>query len=86
MINSQKVNARMKELDLTQTKVAAEMNIAQSTLNGKINNVRPMDLEEAELLQRILKIADSEFGSYFFTTESRHATKGRQQTRRRVDH
>lgn len=66
MINSQKVNARMKELDLTQTKVAAEMNIAQSTLNGKINNVRPMDLEEAELLQRILKIADSEFGSYFF--------------------
>lgn len=65
MINSQKVNARMKELDLTQTKVAAEMNIAQSTLNGKINNARPMDLEEAELLQRILKIADSEFGSYF---------------------
>lgn len=66
MINSQKVNARMKELDLTQTKVAAEMNIAQSTLNQKINNARPMDLDEAELLQRILKIADSEFGSYFF--------------------
>lgn len=74
MINSRKVNARMKELELTQTKVAADMNIAQPTLSQKINNARPMDLEEAEKLQIILEIPDNEFKSYFFTTESRNAT------------
>lgn len=66
MINSRKVNARMKELELTQTKVAADMNIAQPTLSQKINNARPMDLEEAEKLQIILEIPDNEFKSYFF--------------------
>ncbi|MCD8030387.1 MAG: helix-turn-helix domain-containing protein [Bacteroides sp.] len=64
----------MKELELTQTKVAADMNIAQPTLSQKINNARPMDLEEAEKLQIILEIPDNEFKSYFFTTESRNAT------------
>lgn len=45
------------------------MNMAQSTFSQKINNVRSMDLVEAERLQQILGIPDNEFTAYFFATE-----------------
>lgn len=67
MVNTTKIKARMVELELNQTGVAAEMGIAQSTFNQKINNTRPMSLDEAEILQRILKVADADFGEYFFS-------------------
>lgn len=66
MINSNKIKGRMKELNLTQADIAKQLKIAQPTMNQKINNVRPFDLNEAELLAKILKIESCEFGIYFF--------------------
>ena len=40
--------------------------IAQPTANQKINNTRPMDLDEAEKLAALLCIKPEEFQVYFF--------------------
>ena len=69
VVNTKKIKARIKEIGSNQTLIATAMGIAQSTLNQKINNIRPMDLTEAEALQRELNIPDSEFHSYFFRGE-----------------
>ena len=60
----------MAELQLTQKDVAKVLNIAQSTANQKINNIRPMDLDEAEKICDLLKIKPTEFEIYFFHKES----------------
>lgn len=67
MINSSKIKGRMAELGITQKDVARFLNIAPPTVSQKINNVRPMDLNEAEALAQILKIQPGEFGAYFFS-------------------
>ncbi len=67
MINSNKIKGRMVELGITQKDVAKALNIAPPTVSQKINNVRPMDLNEAEELARILKILPSDFAEYFFS-------------------
>ena len=66
MINTNKIKGRMAEMRITQKEVAIELGIAQPTANQKINNIRPMDLEEAEKLSKLLKISPQEFGAYFF--------------------
>lgn len=66
MINTRKIKSRMCELGLTQKDVANALHIAQSTANQKINNIRPMDLQEAEDLSKILKIDAMDFAEYFF--------------------
>lgn len=66
MVCSAKIKGRMVELGLTQATIAKELGLAQPTINQKINNIRPMDLEEAEKLSEILKISKEEFGLYFF--------------------
>lgn len=66
MINSQKIKAKIIENGLTQQNVAERLGIKQPTLNQKINNIRPMDLDEAEQLAIILCITDDEFKHYFF--------------------
>lgn len=66
MINTNKIKGRMKELEITQADVARELKIAQPTANQKINNVRPLDLDEAEALSKLLRIPAEEFGAYFF--------------------
>ena len=70
MINTNKIKGRMAELQLTQKDVAKVLNIAQSTANQKINNIRPMDLDEAEKICDLLKIKPTEFEIYFFNKES----------------
>lgn len=70
MINTNKIKGRMAELNITQKDVAVALNIAQPTANQKINNVRPMDLDEAEKLSELLKIPSTEFELYFFYNES----------------
>lgn len=67
MVNSKRLKERMEELGLQQRDIAEALNLARPTVSQKLNNVRPMDLEEAEKLQRKLKIPDSEFGAYFFS-------------------
>lgn len=66
MVNSNKIKGRMKEKEITQADVARHLKIAQPTVNQKINNIRPFDLEEAEKLSDMLGICSGEFGEYFF--------------------
>lgn len=66
MINTRKIKGRLAELGLTQRDVSKTLGIAQSTVNQKINNNRPMNLDEAEQLAKILKLDTGEFGNYFF--------------------
>lgn len=66
MINTNKIKGRMAELRITQKDVATGLKLAQPTVNQKINNIRPMDLDEAEKLSLMLKIPDCEFVDYFF--------------------
>lgn len=66
MINSNKIKGRMVELGITQKDIAKELQIAPPTVSQKINNVRPMDLNEAEILARMLRIGAEDFATYFF--------------------
>lgn len=67
MVNSRKIKGRLVELGLTQKDVAEKIGVAQPTVNQKINNIRPMDLQEAEAIADLLKINPGEFVEYFFT-------------------
>jgi transcriptional regulator with XRE-family HTH domain len=66
MLNVAKIRGRMAELGIGQKEVAQAMGVAQSTVSLKLNRARPMDLDEAEKLAKLLKINDSQFGEYFF--------------------
>lgn len=68
MLNVDKVRGRMAELRLTQRDVAEALGIAVPTASQKLNRVRPMDLDEAEKLASLLKLANDEFGLYFFAS------------------
>ena len=67
MVNSRKIKGRLVELGLTQKDVAEKIGVAQPTVNQKINNIRPMDLQEAEAIADLLKRSPREFVEYFFT-------------------
>ena len=69
MINSNKLKGRMKELQFTQADIAKELNLSQSSICLKLNNGRAFSLDEAEKLQNLLKISNSEFSDYFFYKE-----------------
>lgn len=56
----------MAELQLTQKDLAKSLGLAQSTVNQKLNNSRPMYLEEVEKLSDLLCISPEEFSIYFF--------------------
>lgn len=66
MLNVDKVRGRMSELRITQSDVAKALDIAPSTASQKLNRVRPMDLDEAEKLAKLLQLSDETFGEYFF--------------------
>jgi transcriptional regulator with XRE-family HTH domain len=66
MINSNKLKGRIIEMGLSQSLVANALGISQPTLSQKINNLREMDLSEAEKLADLLRIPDSQYGDYFF--------------------
>ena len=63
---SENIKKIRKSKGLTQKDVAAALGIAQPTANQKINNTRPMDLDEAEKLAALLCIKPEEFQVYFF--------------------
>lgn len=68
MVNTLKLKARMVELGLNQKDIARELRLAPSTVSQKINNVRPMYLEEANLLADLLKLNTMQLGEYFFSS------------------
>ena len=59
----------MTEMQMTQKDVAKTLGLAQPTVNQKINNIRPMNLNEAEKLSDMLGIKPEEFAIYFFYKE-----------------
>lgn len=67
MINSRKLKGRMVELGFNQSDIARELGIATSTVSQKINNIRPMDINEAEKICTMLLIPAVQFGDYFFS-------------------
>ncbi len=69
MVNSDKIKGRMRERAITQADVAKYLGLAQPTVNQKINNVRPFDLNEAEKLAELLQINSGDFGEYFFASK-----------------
>lgn len=66
MVNSSKLKGRIIEFEMTQAEIAEKCGISQPALNQKINNLRPMDLDEAYKLAKLLDIPDNEYGLYFF--------------------
>lgn len=66
MVNSNKIKGRIVELGMNQKDISEKLGISQPTLNQKINNIRPMDLDEAGKLSEILGIPNDEFVLYFF--------------------
>ncbi len=70
LINTNKIKGRMAELQITQKDVANSLGLAQPTVNQKINNIRPMDLNEAEKLSDLLHIKPEDFAVYFFYREN----------------
>lgn len=67
MINSKKIKERAKELGIRQSDIANALGIKQSTVCQKINNARPMSLNEAEIMAELLEIKNEEFRTYFFS-------------------
>lgn len=65
MLNSNLIKARMAELGLTQKDLAKALNLAPATISQKINNIRPLYLEEALSFAEILRIEDRDFRNFF---------------------
>ncbi len=56
----------MTEKRVTQAQLAEKLGIRTCTVNQKINNVRALNLDEAEKICEVLEIHANEFGEYFF--------------------
>ena len=65
MVATDMLKQRIKDSGKTQKALADEMGISQATLSLKINNERPLYLDEACILAEILGIK-KEFFAYFF--------------------
>ena len=69
MINSQAIKARMKELGVTQKDLAERLGVAKPTVSQKINGVRPLYLDEAEIIAEAISLTAAEFSQIFFAKE-----------------
>ena len=69
MVNSKMLKDRAKALGIRQKDIADVLGLQQPTVNQKINNVRPMLLDEAEIMAALLNIGSDEFAAYFFAKD-----------------
>ena len=67
MVNTIKLKARLMEYGKTQKDVAELLELAPSTVSQKINNVRIMNLREADAIAVMLDIDTKSYGEYFLT-------------------
>lgn len=67
MVDTNAVVLKMSQMGVRQRDVAKAWNCAQSTVSLKLNNKRPLLLDEARTLQLLLRIEDKEFCSYFLS-------------------
>ena len=68
-MNRAKIKGRMAELGIQQKDVASAWKCALPTVSQKLNGVRPIDLEEADILANLLKLNQLEYYIFFFTEE-----------------
>ena len=66
VVETEMIKRRMEERGLSQRDVASKLNLAQCTISQKINNTRPLSLDEAFALANLLQISAEEFSRYFF--------------------
>lgn len=66
MLNVNQVRLRMFERGLTAKDVADTLNLSLSVASQKLNGIRPLNLDEAELLAELLEVEDQAFHTYFF--------------------
>lgn len=66
MPNTERLKDLMQIQQITQERLAKMIGISQSSLCQKLNNHRPMLLEEAERIAQVLQIPDAVFAAYFF--------------------
>lgn len=60
-----KIKGRMAELNIKQKDVARVWGCAEPTANQKLNGVRPMDLDEADSLAKLLRFTPLEYYQFF---------------------
>ncbi len=75
MINTRKLKGRLREQNYTQAELADAMGLAVATVCQKINGVRPITVDEARQIADFLKIPESEYGDYFFYSNSAQRNK-----------
>lgn len=66
MLNTEVLKRRMREMGISQSELAGVLGVATPTMCQKLNNIRPLMLDEAEQIAKKLQIADKDFSDYFF--------------------
>lgn len=74
MVNTKEIRKLMIEFELSYADLGEQINKSPTTVRQKIYNVRPLSLNEAEVIQMALGIPDELFCFYFFSKQSRGAT------------
>ena len=67
MYNYSKLLGRIKELDLTQARLAAAIGINKGTLSAKLNGKYQFTAEEMDKISMVLDFPCTEISAYFFT-------------------
>ena len=65
--NYSKLLGRIKERKHTQSSVAKEIGVNQSTLSVKLHGKFPFTAKEIDAICKLLDISNDEIGEYFFT-------------------
>ncbi|KAA3381222.1 DUF739 family protein [Phascolarctobacterium faecium] len=68
MIAINKIKGRLAEKSLTQGDVAKAWKCATPTVSQKLNGKRPMNLDEAEILGKLLELDDKEYYEFFLSS------------------
>lgn len=68
MIAINKIKGRLAEKSLTQGDVAKAWKCAAPTVSQKLNGKRPMNLDEAEMLGKLLELDDKEYYEFFLSS------------------
>ena len=69
MVDTKEIKKLMKEKKKNQKDLAKALHLKQPTVSQKLNNVRPLDLEEAVIIAEELGIENEKFGKYFFAAK-----------------
>ena len=75
MINSEKIESRIKELKLSKEAVCAGLGISLNSLNNKLHERTAFTVQEARDLSCILHFTQKETVDIFFGTSSQNVNK-----------